>query len=104
MLTERPCRVNFSLDRWARRLLAFGARFGMVRKVPRFAAFAVLAFAACHSGLRDGVFVKDGRAYAIGDPPAAWKRVEIEDNDLAFINGDHSIAINSTCKDHGDPS
>jgi hypothetical protein len=63
----------------------------------------LLLLCACHGGFKNGVFVKDGRAYEVGELPAGWEKLDLEENDLAFASGRHSIAVNSTCKDHGDP-
>ncbi|MHB8873908.1 MAG: hypothetical protein ACYC8T_09515 [Myxococcaceae bacterium] len=61
--------------------------------------------AACHGGLREGVFTKEGVRYEVGAKPAQWRQLELEDNDLAFVaDSGHSIAVNSTCRNHGDPS
>lgn len=69
-------------------------------------AFALtLLVAGCHGGFRDGVFVKDGVRYEVRQPSDQWRQVSLAGNDLAFVSNDsgHSIAVNSTCEDYGDP-
>ena len=74
-----------------------------MRLVPVLAVAALLG--GCHGGLRDGVFAKEGVRYEIGQPYGQWRQVGLAGNDLAFVANDsgHSIAVNSTCRDFGDP-
>ena len=55
------------------------------------------------ASLRDGVY-DDGRArYRIGSLSPEWRRVELDDNDLAFHRrGMGTISVNSTCSDYED--
>jgi hypothetical protein len=55
------------------------------------------------SSFRAGVY-EDGRArYRVGELPAGWRRVEVDDNDLAFHRrGMGTISVNSTCSDYED--
>jgi len=43
--------------------------------------------------------------YRVGPMPAPWRQLEVKDNDLAyFIDGSgHTMALNATCEEHGDP-
>jgi hypothetical protein len=62
---------------------------------------------SCGALLREGLFQKNGLKYRVIEPAQPlWKRVEFAENDLAWAATEtgHLIAMNSTCKDHGDPS
>jgi hypothetical protein len=43
--------------------------------------------------------------YRVGAMPAPWRQLEVKDNDLAyFIDATgHTMALNATCEEHGDP-
>lgn len=61
----------------------------------------------CGAGLREGRFVKDGVRYKVAQPAEpGWRRIDFAENDLAWATKDtgHIIAMNATCKDHGDPT
>lgn len=67
---------------------------------------SMLLLASCAS-LAGGLFRKEGVAYRVVPPDEhAWRRVQLTENDLAWIAKDSGdmLAINATCKDHGDPS
>lgn len=60
-----------------------------------------------HGGtLTAGRFSKPGLSYRVGEPPEPWRRVHIEDNDLAWVQdeSDATLQINSRCgKDYDVP-
>jgi hypothetical protein len=63
--------------------------------------------AACAATLQDGQFIKGDLRYRVAAPAEpAWRRIEFAENDLAWTakGSGHLIAMNATCKDHGDPS
>jgi len=71
------------------------------------ACVGLMLLGACAASLRDGQFGKDGVRYRVVAPAeSAWRRIEFAENDLAWAaNGSgHLIAMNATCKDHGDPT
>jgi hypothetical protein len=61
---------------------------------------------ACGAGLKGEYFVKDDVKYRVERPNASvWRRVGFAENDLAWVTErGHLLAMNSTCRDHGDPS
>lgn len=66
----------------------------------------MLLLAGCAS-FAGGLFRKEGVAYRVVAPDEhAWRRVQLTENDLAWIAKDSGdlLAVNATCKDHGDPS
>ncbi len=67
---------------------------------------ALAPLAACASHLSKGVYTSGDARYRIGEVPRSWRLVRLHDNDVAFLSTDspHSLAINATCHDHGDPS
>lgn len=73
---------------------------------PLVAGVGLALMLGCGAGLREGRFFKDGLVYRVAAPPEpAWRRIGFAENDLAWTTGaGHLIAINATCKDHGDPS
>ena len=101
MVTERASRVNFLVE--SRR--APGVGHGSSPMRPALLLVPAMLLAACHGGFKDGVFVKDGVRYEVKPPPETWRQVSLEGNDLAFVapGSGHSIAVNSTCRDTGDP-
>ncbi len=103
MVTEQALRVNFHAENGRRARV--GHRGVRVRLLANLGA-AALALAACSGGLRNGVFVKEGVRYELGAPPDTWRKVELAENDLAFVapTSAHSLAVNSTCHDFGDAS
>ncbi|MFO0596944.1 MAG: hypothetical protein U0228_16635 [Myxococcaceae bacterium] len=77
----------------------------MLRRVV-MVGLGALALAGCRGVLANGSFTHDGLSYRVVQPPGPeWRRVDFEDNDLAWISGNtgHMIAINATCTGHEDP-
>ncbi|MCA3015795.1 MAG: hypothetical protein INH41_25695 [Myxococcaceae bacterium] len=67
----------------------------------------LVTLAGCAGGLRAGWFAKDGLRYQVAAPPEGeWRPVAFAENDLAWAarRSGHLLAVNATCKDHGDPS
>jgi hypothetical protein len=67
----------------------------------------LVALAGCGAGLREGRFFKGGLRYRVTAPPEAeWRPIAFAENDLAWASrtSGHLLAMNATCKDHGDPS
>jgi hypothetical protein len=67
----------------------------------------LVALAGCGAGLREGRFFKDGLRYRVVAPAEAeWRPIAFAENDLAWASrtSGHLLAMNATCKDHGDPS
>jgi hypothetical protein len=66
---------------------------------------AMFGAAGCAAGLRDGFFAKDGVKYRVEAPADGWKKVDFQDNDLAWVREGKGevIAVNATCADHKDP-
>jgi hypothetical protein len=66
----------------------------------------LLGALGCARGVRfeDQVFSKPGVSYRVGVLPAAWSRVNVSGNDLAWFTGatGHALSINSTCREHDD--
>lgn len=60
----------------------------------------------CASHLVNGVFANGPTRYRIGEVSPSWELLRMRGNDVAFMSKDspHSLAINSTCADHSDPS
>lgn len=65
-----------------------------------------LLLGSCAPKLHDGVFRKGDLVYRVGEVPQGFRAVSLKDNDVAFvgIQTPHSIAVNATCAEHGDPS
>lgn len=64
------------------------------------------ALTACRGVLAAGSFTHEGVSYRVVVPEGKeWRRVDFEDNDLAWLSttSAHMIAINSTCTGHEDP-
>lgn len=61
---------------------------------------------ACAGHLAKGVYTGSDARYRIGKVPHSWQLLKMHDNDVAFLSVDspHSLAINATCHDHGDPT
>lgn len=73
----------------------------------RAAWVGLLLLTGCAAGLREGRFSKDGVRYRVVAPPEPpWRRVGFVGNDLAWAGPRPGvlIAVNATCKDHGDPT
>lgn len=68
--------------------------------------FALIALSCRGPRMEGGVFEKDGVRYRMGELAASWRPVTVEENDVAYVSKDspHSLAVNSTCQSHGDPS
>ncbi|MET0406219.1 MAG: hypothetical protein ABW123_27620 [Cystobacter sp.] len=68
----------------------------------------LLGALGCHRGTRfeNHVFSKSGVSYRVGTLPAAWSRVNLSGNDLAWYTEDtgHALSVNSTCREHDDAS
>jgi len=62
---------------------------------------------SCAQGrLRGEVFEKGNLRYHVASVDVAhWKRIEVSGNDLAFMSleGGFLLALNSSCKEYGDP-
>lgn len=65
-----------------------------------------LALLASCSSLSGNYFVKGDMKYRVATLDAAeWQKVGFAENDLAWVDQHgHLLAMNSTCKDYGDPS
>ena len=62
-----------------------------------------LLIGACAAHFDGSLFSKRDVAYRVGSLDAGFRRVHIEDNDLAFYKpGAGSIAVNASCRDHED--
>ncbi|MFZ5441716.1 MAG: hypothetical protein ACOZQL_17065 [Myxococcota bacterium] len=60
----------------------------------------------CRGGLSGGMFRRpDGLSYRVVEPQGDWRRVDFEDNDLAWLapKTGHLLALNATCTGHEDP-
>ena len=70
-------------------------------RMNRLAAALLLLAAGCRTtGLKDGVYRKPGVRYALATPPAGWRQVSLDENDLAWVPSDasaYSLAVDSTC-------
>lgn len=62
-------------------------------------ALACLALSACAGeSYRNGIYEDDQVRYRAAAPAPQWRRVEVEENDLAFHRkGLGTISVNSTC-------
>lgn len=77
----------------------------MLRGVIMGGALVVL-LAGCRGVLAGEMFTRDGVSYRVVVPDSKdWRRVDFEDNDLAWMStsSGHVIAVNSTCTGHEDP-
>jgi hypothetical protein len=86
--------------------LGFGLNWRAMRSVS-VRVCLLFALAGCGAGLREGRFFKDGLRYRVMAPSEAeWKPIGFAENDLAWASKSsaHLLAMNATCKDHGDPS
>lgn len=65
---------------------------------------ACLGLVGCASAsFARGIYDDGVVRYRVGALPPGWKRVEVEDNDLAFHHAKlGTISINSTCRDYED--
>jgi hypothetical protein len=55
------------------------------------------------SSFQNGVYEDSQARYRVGALPAGWRRVELEDNDLAFYrSGMGTISVNATCSEYED--
>jgi len=69
------------------------------------AILLVAALSSCrHGSLEDGFYIKSETRYYVGQTPAGWRRVDFQDNDLAYASedGQRLIATNATCKEYED--
>jgi hypothetical protein len=69
------------------------------------AILLVAALSSCrHGSLDGGFYTKSETRYYVGQLPAGWRRVDFQDNDLAYVSedGQHVIATNATCKEYED--
>ena len=60
---------------------------------------------ACrHGSLEGGFYVKSETRYYVGPPPGGFRRVDFQENDLAYASddGQRLIAANATCKEYED--
>jgi hypothetical protein len=75
--------------------------------LPLLLLLAPVAGCSRRVSFEDNVLSKPrvGVAYTVGEVPEDWRRVRLRNNDLAFFQDEsgHAMAVNSTCKDHGDP-
>ncbi|WP_338872096.1 hypothetical protein [Myxococcus stipitatus] len=65
------------------------------------------AVGGCHRvTFEDSVLSKPEVRYRVGELPKGWRRVWLEDNDLAFseTGTGRALSVNATCKGHDDPS
>jgi hypothetical protein len=66
---------------------------------------SLVMLACSHGRLKGEVFEKGNLRYHVAKLDAAhWKQVGVSGNDLAFasLEGGFLLALNSTCKEHGD--
>ena len=70
----------------------------------RLAAVLLVACAGCGGAtLHNGVYRDEHATYRIGALPDGFRKVDVEDNDLAFHReGDGTISVNATCTDYED--
>jgi hypothetical protein len=65
-----------------------------------------LLLLSCGAGLRGQYFVKDDTRYRVAQlDPSTWTKKRFAENDLAWVDtkSGHVLAMNATCKEHGDP-
>ncbi|MBL0698391.1 hypothetical protein [Comamonas sp. JC664] len=80
---------------------------GAMLRMTLLCLLAVAPLTGCHrTTFKDSVLTKSAVRYRIGELPARWERVWLEDNDLAFAEAGtgRAISVNATCKGHDDPS
>lgn len=78
----------------------------MNRTLPLLALLALPATPGCRRvSFEDSVFSKREVDYRVGELPEHWRRVYLEDTDLAFSEEGtgRALSINSTCEGHDDP-
>ncbi len=101
MVPEQPYRVNFFISACGSGTLWVNMLRGVI-----IVGLAIVA-SGCRGVLAGDRFTKDGVSYrvVVPDDGKGWRRVDFEDNDLAWLARDsaHVIAINSTCEGHEDP-
>jgi len=69
------------------------------------AILVVAGLSACRHGAVDGGFyTKSETRYYVGQAPSGWRRVDFQDNDVAYASrdGQHLVATNATCKEYED--
>jgi hypothetical protein len=70
-------------------------------RASRFLAVAIVLSAGCGGGgaLIGNLYRDDEASYRIGELGAAWRRLDLEQNDLAWHNGDVGaiVQVNATC-------
>jgi hypothetical protein len=66
--------------------------------------FSCLSVGCATGRLTNGVYAKPETSYRIGDVDDSWQPIRLAHNDVAYFsrNSDHSLAVNSTCKEHED--
>jgi hypothetical protein len=63
----------------------------------------LLLIVGCGAHFDGALLQKPGVAYRVGPLDPGYRRVRVDDNDLAFYKpGAGSIAVNATCKDYDD--
>ena len=91
----------------SRRAVEIRLEMALDAPIMRGLSLALGALLSSCSGFNHGVFRKDGVRYSIGEPDSArWRRIQLSENDLAWVARDSGdiLAVNATCKEHGDPS
>lgn len=76
------------------------------RRVFVVGLLSLLALACSHGRLKGDVYEKGNMRYHVARLDSAhWKQVGVSGNDLAFVSreGGFLMALNSSCKDYGDP-
>jgi len=76
------------------------------RRVFAVVLLGLWALACSHGRLKGEVFEKGNMRYHVAKPDMAhWKQVGVSGNDVAFASreGGFLLALNATCKEHGDP-
>lgn len=76
--------------------------------MPRMTLLLVLlaSLGGCRRvSFEDSVLSKPEVRYRVGELPKHWRRVWLEDNDLAFAETGtgRALSVNATCKGHDDP-
>jgi hypothetical protein len=60
--------------------------------------------ACARTQIREGQVLKRDTAYRFGEPPEGWRKLQVNDNDVAFQSehSPHVVAVNATCKEYED--
>ncbi|WP_255207963.1 MULTISPECIES: hypothetical protein [unclassified Myxococcus] len=80
---------------------------GAMLRMTLLCVLVVMPLTGCHrTTFEDSVLTKPAVRYRIGELPAYWRQVRLEDNDLAFaeVGTGRALSVNATCKGHDDPS